>query len=185
MKNLIIISGDLAAGKSTLADNLSDKYGIVSIKKDDLKEIICDEIGFTTREENRALSKTAVNAMIYILNKSAVVGNDLILEANFRTSELKDIKEIVDFYHYTPLLIVLYGDEEILYKRFLSRLPYRHEAHKSNHLEESLDKYKEYIHTLREQDFVFEPIYIDVSSLDEKALLNKVSLIFKKKGIKK
>ena len=185
MKNVIIISGDLAAGKSTLADNLSEKYSILSIRKDDLKELICDEVGFETREENRALSKAAVNAMIYIFNKIAIVGDDIILEANFRTSELQTIKDMADFYHYKPILLLLYGDEGILYQRFLERLPKRHRAHTSLNLDESIEKFKEYINSLREQDFVFEPITIDVSSLNEKQLLNKVSLILEEKGIKK
>ena len=185
MKNVIIISGDLAAGKSTLADNLSEKYSILSIRKDDLTELICDEVGVETREENRALSKAAVNAMIYIFNKIAIVGDDIILEANFRTSELQTIKDMADFYHYKPILLLLYGDEGILYQRFLERLPKRHRAHTSLNLDESIEKFKEYINSLREQDFVFEPITIDVSSLNEKQLLNKVSLILEEKGIKK
>ena len=185
MKKVIVITGDLASGKSSLADSLSLKLSIPAFKKDVIKEHYCDLYGYQTREENRALSKAAVNTMIYFFNKSAVVGDDIILEANFRTSELQAIKDMAEFYHYKPLLLLLYGDEGILYQRFLERLPKRHRAHTSLSLEESLDKFKEYIHSLREQDFVFEPICIDVSKLNEKQLLEKVSLIFEEKGIKK
>ena len=59
MQRLIIITGDLAAGKSTLASALSEVLGIPYIIKDTLKEIACDIIGYQTRQENRQLSITA------------------------------------------------------------------------------------------------------------------------------
>ena len=40
MQRLIIITGDLAAGKSTLAAALSESLGIPFIIKDTLKEIV-------------------------------------------------------------------------------------------------------------------------------------------------
>ena len=55
----------------------------------------------------------------------------------------------------------------MLYQRFLDRLPSRHIAHRSIHLEKSYEKFEEYINNLREQDFVFTPNYLDMSNLDE------------------
>jgi shikimate kinase len=46
MKNLIVITGDLAAGKSTLAASLSAELKIPFVTKDSLKEIACDAVGF-------------------------------------------------------------------------------------------------------------------------------------------
>ena len=185
MKNLIIISGDLAAGKSTLADALSNHYKMVSVKKDTIKEMICDEIGYKTREENRALSIASVKLMLYFFEQSALVGDDLILEANFRSDELKELKSLCDKYNYHPLLIVLTGDKKVLYERFMSRLPSRHFAHKSIHLEESFEKYSEYIDSLREQDFVFPIHQFDVTNTDEDELLNQIKILFEQEGIKK
>ena len=82
MQRLIIITGDLAAGKSTLAAAISGSLGIPYIIKDTLKEIACDNIGYQTRQENRQLSITATQDMIYFFKQCALVGNDLILEAN-------------------------------------------------------------------------------------------------------
>ena len=64
MQRLIIITGDLAAGKSTLAAALSESLGIPFIIKDTLKEIVCDNVGYQTRQENRLLSITATQDMI-------------------------------------------------------------------------------------------------------------------------
>ena len=51
MSRLIIITGDLASGKSSLADSLSLRLNIPCFKKDVIKENLVDKYGFTTREE--------------------------------------------------------------------------------------------------------------------------------------
>ena len=167
MKKLIIITGDLAAGKSTLASALSADLKIPYLTKDSLKEIACDVIGYSNREENRLLSITATNDMIYFFKQCAAVDNDLILEANFRHNELLELEEIVCEYDYQVTLIVLTGDIPLLYQRFLDRLTNRHIAHRSNHLEESIDKFANYINVIRDEDLVFYPHYIDMTNLDE------------------
>ena len=64
MQRLIIITGDLAAGKSTLASSLSQVLSMPFLTKDALKEIACDIIGYQTRQENRLLSVTATQDKI-------------------------------------------------------------------------------------------------------------------------
>ena len=167
MRNLIIITGDLAAGKSTLANSLSMELGVPCLIKDTLKEIACDAIGYETREENRELSIAAVNSMIYVFNQTAKVGEDIILEANFRNDEIKEIQEIAEDNDYQVLLISLVGDINLLYQRFLDRLPSRHIAHKSLHLDYSLESFADYIEELREQDVIFPNHQIDMTDLDE------------------
>ena len=167
MQRLIVITGDLAAGKSTLAMALSARYQIPFITKDALKEIACDIIGYSSREENRELSIVATGDMIYFFKQCALANQDLILEANFRTEELNELKSIAGQYHYKVVLLVLTGDIPLLYQRFLDRLPGRHIAHRSIHLEESYEKFANYIISLREQDLVFTPNYLDMSNLDE------------------
>ena len=167
MQRLIVITGDLAAGKSTLALALSNHYQIPFITKDALKEVACDIIGYSSREENRELSIVATGDMIYFFKQCALVHQDLILEANFRTDELNELKNIAEQYNYQVVLLLLTGDIPLLYQRFLDRLPTRHIAHRSIHLEESFEKFEQYINSLREQDFVFTPNYLDMSNLDE------------------
>ena len=167
MQRLIIITGDLAAGKSTLATSLSEILKIPYLTKDSLKEIACDVIGYQSREENRLLSVVATKDMLYFFKQSALVGNDLILEANFRHQELLEIKIVAEQYGYQTLLIVLTGDIPLLYQRFLDRLANRHIAHRSLNLEASIDKFADYIYAIRDEDLVFSPNYIDMSDLDE------------------
>ena len=184
MRKLIIISGDLAAGKSTLAASLSAELNIPYLTKDSLKEIACDAIGYSTREENRQLSISAVNSMIYFFKQSALVGDDLILEANFRHEEIANIKLIADEYSYDVLLLCLYGDINLLYQRFLDRLPGRHIAHRSLNLDVSLDKFAYYIDDIRKEDLIYPPFTIDMSELDEDEVVEQaLDIIHQELGI--
>lgn len=173
MHNLILITGDLASGKSTLASSLSESLNIPYFTKDTLKEIACDAIGFSNREENRRLSVSAVNSMIYVFEQSAKVGQDIILEANFRSEEIMRIREICNDYSYSVVLIALTGDINLLYQRFLDRLPTRHRAHTSLNLDMSLERFASYIEEIRNEDMIFPVNYIDMSELDEDEVTDK------------
>lgn len=179
MNKLIIISGDLASGKSTLASSLSAKYYIPFITKDKMKEILADDIGFVDRSENRRLSCGAVDQMIYIFEQCAKVGTDLILEANFHEMEMSLLYRLSRQYNYQSCLIVLFGDKKLLYERFLNRVSTRHKAHLSACLTESFEKFEEYIDNGRKEDFVFPINRIDITSLNEKEVLEKACSILK------
>ena len=57
VKKLLLITGDLATGKSTFANILSKRYDANIFFKDSIKEILGDTIGFSNREENTKLNK--------------------------------------------------------------------------------------------------------------------------------
>lgn len=88
MKKLLLVTGDLAAGKSTFADVLSKRYNTNVFSKDTIKEVLGDTIGFLNREENLKLSKATMELMIFFFSESVKLQKDLILESNFHTSEL-------------------------------------------------------------------------------------------------
>ena len=167
MRKLIIITGELASGKSTLAASLSEELQIPFLTKDSLKEIACDAIGYSSREENRKLSISAVNSMIYVFEQSAKVGQDMILEANFRSDEILRIKEVCDEYSYSVVLLSLTGDISLLYQRFLDRLATRHRAHTSLNLDNSLERFASYIYEIRNENMIYPVNYIDMTNLDE------------------
>ena len=174
MNRIIIITGDLASGKSTLADSLSKYLKVPAFKKDIIKEQYCDMYGFTTREENRNLSVMAVDFMINAFISFASQQQNIILEANFRENELRQLQQLAMTFNYEVVLIVLRGDIEVLYKRFMDRLPNRHKAHTSLNLNESLEKFKDYIEMLRKQDLVFLPHIIDTTNKSEEEVLECV-----------
>lgn len=184
MRDLILITGDLASGKSTLAASLSEQLNIPFLTKDSLKEIACDAIGYSSREENRKLSISAMDSMIYFFNQSAMVGNSLILEANFRNAEVEEIKQIADLYKYQVLLICLTGDINLLYQRFLDRLTNRHRAHRSLNLDLSIDRFASYLEEIRNEDLIYPTFKIDMSELDEEEVTEEaLELIHEQLGI--
>ena len=175
MKKVVLITGDLAAGKSTLADKLSKTLNFTCIKKDCVKEIICDSVGFSTREENKRISVAAVNSMIHFLEQILKIGGEVILEANFRLQEILRIQDVVKQYNGELFIIYLTGNPKVLYERFLSRVPTRHKAHLSIGLDKDFNKFVEYINDLRNQLERIDCLKIDTTSLLEGDVLNKAS----------
>lgn len=175
MSKLILITGDLATGKSTLADNLSRLLNTPSFKKDEIKEKYCDQFGYQTREENRQLSIMAVNFMIETFQNFARSGHDIILEANFRESEMNTIKDIAEKYQINVTCIVLRGKIEILYERFMKRMANRHPAHKSLGLDRDISYFKAYLEEQRKEQIPFIPTIIETTNKSEEEVL-KIAL---------
>ena len=96
MKRLLLITGDIAAGKTTFSNQLAQRYSVAVFQKDTIKEILGDNIGFRDREENKKLSNAAVQLMAHLFWQIAQTGSDLILEANFHGSELEQLHALAN-----------------------------------------------------------------------------------------
>lgn len=131
MKKLILIVGELAAGKSTLAQQIAARYGVLAVTKDRLKELLCDTFGYETRLENLKLSFASFDLMLHLFYRSAEAQTPLVLESNFRQSELDRLKTAADQCGYETLTLSLGGDLHVLHQRFLDRIASgtRHTAH--------------------------------------------------------
>ena len=131
MNKVILIGGELATGKTTLAKSLSKKTGIPFFYKDVIKEILADQIGFANRDENKNLSKTQFEIFFNISEQFIDAKKDLILESNFKQEEVDRLNELFTNAGYKIISIVLDGDDDILYKRYLNRFANenRHPAH--------------------------------------------------------
>lgn len=131
MGKLILITGDLATGKSTFARGLAHRYQTNVFCKDVFKEILGDTIGFSNREENLKLSVASAALMRMILSEFCQLNKNLILESNFRQAELDMLHEIAQENGYAVLTLRLQGDLHILHQRFLHRLHHenRHPVH--------------------------------------------------------
>ena len=79
MSKILIIAGDLAAGKSNLARKLSTSLKIPYFSKENIKEILGEEIEFSKREENKKLSNSSIDILLHILERVAAVGGSVIL----------------------------------------------------------------------------------------------------------
>lgn len=166
MKKLILIGGDLAGGKSTFANILRDKFNILVINKDRLKEIVGDTIIVDNREDNKKLSVVSFNIMKYLIEKNDSV---LVLESNFKSYEMAEIKNLIIELGYDVLSIVFKGDNQILQKRFLNRLnENRHYVHKSQDFT-NIDDFIKVLDDLRAVEYPGEVINIDCSDFSYQA----------------
>ena len=133
MKKLLLITGDIATGKSTFANILSKRYHTNMFFKDSIKEVLGDTIGFSNREENKKLSFASMELMFFIFSEFASLEKDLILESNFHKSELERLHKIAEDNGYDVLTIALFGAVEVLHERYLNRMTNenRHPVHLS------------------------------------------------------
>ncbi|MBR1702617.1 MAG: AAA family ATPase [Lachnospiraceae bacterium] len=149
MQKLLLIMGDIAAGKTTFSRILSERYHVAVFQKDTVKEILGDHIGFHNREENKKLSDATIAIMCHTFSQIAKTGNSVILEANFHEVEQQKLHEIARENQYEVLTLVLRGDEEVLYQRYLHRMneEQRHPVHLSTtlHIREDFLRIARYI----------------------------------------
>lgn len=62
---------------------MAEKLAIPMISKDNLKEIMFDEIGFKSRAEKNKLGRASMKIMYHIAEQMMSVGMPFILENNF------------------------------------------------------------------------------------------------------
>lgn len=136
MPILILINGDLAVGKSFFAERLGAETKIPVVTKDRLKELICDAVGYKTREENYRFSVAVGSIFFHLAEQNLKAGRDLILESNFRQYELDELARIAGTHGARLVNFVLEGDLHVLHERFLARIAggTRHPAHLSQDL---------------------------------------------------
>lgn len=183
MKKLLLITGDIAAGKSTFSKKLSAAYGIAAFQKDAVKEVLSDRIGFHSRQENKTLSYAAVDMMCHIFSQIAPTGGDLILEANFHAHELDALRSIAAKRQYGVLTVILRGDADVLYQRYLHRM--NHENRHPTHLAATLDRKEDFVKAadfLRSEPVAGNTLTVDATDFsyqDDPAVLAQIDAFLK------
>ncbi|WP_455619801.1 AAA family ATPase [Eisenbergiella sp.] len=130
----ILVTGIPASGKSTMAEFLAEKLRLPVISKDKVKEILFDDVGFSSRSDKVALGTAAMNIMYYTAQQMMKCGQSFILENNFENVSQESLLALLQKYSYTAVTVVLTGDYEVIYQRFLARneSPDRHRGHVVN-----------------------------------------------------
>lgn len=141
-KKLLLIMGDLACGKSTFANLLSNRYNTSVFGKDSIKEVLGDTIGFANREENLKLSRATMELMFFLFSEFTKLNKPLILESNFHTKELETLHKMASERGYEVLTLVLRGDVEAPHKRYLHRM--QNENRHPVHLSTTLDVFEDF-----------------------------------------
>lgn len=163
----ILVTGIPAAGKSTIAEAMSQRLKLPVISKDAIKELLFDNIGFHSRAEKVNLGIAGMDIMYYAAGQLMKAGQPFILENNFEYSSEHEIKNLLEKYQYAALTITLTGDYKAIYQRFLEResSPDRHRGHvvndcypekKENNLKTLKAKtisYENFVHGIEQRGF--------------------------------
>ena len=129
---LIIISGPPATGKTTLARQIAQKFSLPLFYKDGFKELLCDVVGCTDRQETKKLGLASSLLLYYVAEPLLATGQSLIVESSFHsdlaTPEFLNLKSKCDF---EPFQIQCRTAGEMLVQRHQARTDggERHPSH--------------------------------------------------------
>lgn len=117
----ILVTGIPAAGKSTIAETLSQHFCIPVISKDKIKELLYDDLGFHSREEKVKLGIASMDIMYYMAEQFMKNDQPFILENNFEDISKEPLMEILEKYSYIGITVTLTGNYSKIYQRFVER----------------------------------------------------------------
>lgn len=157
---LIIINGASATGKTTIGRQLSQKLKLPIICKDDIKESMFDQLGWSDIEWSKKLGTVSIKILWHIAGELLSVGKSVIVETKFDSLlATEDVKQLLQKYDFKTLQFLCWAKGEFLLKRFRERaLTSRHPGHCDK---ENLDLYKAEL--LKEK---LEPIKINGKTLE-------------------
>ncbi|MDR1802292.1 MAG: AAA family ATPase [Treponema sp.] len=117
----IIVGGYCATGKSTFARKLSQLLNIPCFIKDVIKEVLGDGFG----PENNMVEKKGSTAtfllMMHIAESFLQTGKVCILESNFKSKEIEQLKVLLEKYNCECLTFIFKGDFDVLFDRYMKR----------------------------------------------------------------
>lgn len=179
---LIIIFGPPGSGKTTLGKNLAEKFYLPFFSKDELQEKIFDHLGVEDREWSVKTTFTALDQLYYIIEALLKSHHSLIVESNFMPENddyrFKALKENYDFY---PFQIMLTGNTDILFSRFLDRSnsQNRHKGHQDlNNQEEYKPRFQPgYYKKLTIGDTLYKIDTTELEKIDYNDLYSEIQQI--------
>lgn len=139
---LIIITGLPGTGKTTLGKKLAEEFNLPFICKDDIKELLFDNLGWEDRELSKKIGASSYDLLYYIMEQILSAKKSLIIETNFNPKFANQkFLELKEKYNFVPFQIRCIADGEILFDRFKKRANSndRHPGHVDSG---SLDEWK-------------------------------------------
>lgn len=168
---MIIVTGAPATGKTTLSRDLAERFNLSVINKDDIKELLFDNLGIKDKEWAMKLGIASFEFIYFFTEKLAQTGKSFIVEGNFVNEyATKSFMDIKSRYNYQILQIFCHGQDEVLYERYVTRdnSGTRHSGHIK--LTCDFEEYKRLINNRNYKLNIDNSLNIDTTNFEDVAL---------------
>ena len=165
---LLIVNGNPASGKTTLARALSRELRWPLVVKDVIKEQLFDRLGATDYQDSKRLGAAAIDVMFSVAGELLAAGVSVIIESPLVPSyDNARVRALERETGCLTVQVVLTGDAEVLFERYRTRAE-RGERHPSHFDRDRLTDMKAMLHTTIEPLAVSgETLTFDTTSLSD------------------
>ena len=143
MKSTVfIVTGLPCTGKTTIGRKIADSLKIPFLSKDEIKELIFDNLGYSDREYSKKVGKVAYAIIFNYVEDYVKKGLSFVLESNFKPEfDNEFFQKIENKYQPKFIQLLCHSDGEIIYNRFKERAESgnRHPGHADS---SNLDEWK-------------------------------------------
>ncbi len=176
---VVIITGHPGSGKTHLGRWLSDELKLPFFGKDNFKDIIFDNLGYSDKAWSLKASATTHRIVDYLLDEELRTGHSLIVEGNFKPEiDNERFAKLRQTYDFQCVQILCWAQGDVLFERFIARqnTPERNAGHVEAIPPEQIkaDLSSGKLPTLNVADVTLEFDTSDIATLDYRALAQNI-----------
>lgn len=129
---MVVVTGLPGTGKTTIANDLSERLALPGFRKDEFKEILFDVLGWSDKDWSEALDGACYELLWRICDSGLRAGRSLIVESNFEPgSHAPRIRDLCRRHQARAIEIHCRTERHVLADRFKERVERgdRHPGH--------------------------------------------------------